>query len=150
MRFTDWRYPEIEDGKPTKYGWIVRHRDNLKLGYGTDIGAFTYINAGGGVTIEDYVQVGSHCAIYSISTIDDRAGPVTLKRNSRLGTHSAVMPGVTVGSNSIVGAFSLVNRDVPDNVVAFGVPARVVRDLTPAEIRRMTGEMCNELDDTSV
>jgi acetyltransferase-like isoleucine patch superfamily enzyme len=150
MRFADWRYPEIEDGKPTKYGWIVRHRHNLKLGYGTDIGAFTYINAGSGVTIEDYVQVGSHCSIYSVSTIDGRAGPVTLKRNSRVGTHAVVMPGVTVGSNSIVGAFSLVNRDVPDNVVAFGVPARVVRNLTAAEIRRMAMEICDELEDTPV
>ncbi len=71
-RFSDWEYPEIEDGKLTKYNWVVQHRDNLKLGYKTDIGAFTYINAKNGVVIKDLVQIGSHCAIYSVSTIDDK------------------------------------------------------------------------------
>ena len=42
FRFKNWKYPEIEDGKPTKYNWVVQHKDNLCLGYKTDIGAFTY------------------------------------------------------------------------------------------------------------
>ena len=78
-RFKDWEYPEIEEGKPTKYNWVVQHKDNLKLGYKTDIGAFTYINAKFGVTIEDEVQIGSHCSIYSLSTIDGTEGEVVLK-----------------------------------------------------------------------
>lgn len=45
MRFRDWEYPEIEEGKLTEYNWVVQHKDKLKLGYKTDIGAFTYINA---------------------------------------------------------------------------------------------------------
>lgn len=124
-RFQNWQYPEIEDGKPTKYNWVVQHKDHLALGYKTDIGAFTYINAKYGVTIEDHVQIGSHCAIYSVSTIDDKTGPVVLKKNCRIGTHSTVMPGVTVGENAVVGAHSFVNRDVPDGAVAFGVPVKV-------------------------
>ncbi|MCU0577225.1 MAG: acyltransferase, partial [Desulfobacterota bacterium] len=40
---------------------------------------------------------------------------------------SVVMPGITIGENSIVGACSFVNADIPDNSVAYGVPARVVR-----------------------
>jgi len=110
--------------------------DKLKLGYRTDIGAFTYINAKNGVTIEDCVQIGSHCAIYSVSTIDSRRGPVTLKKNCRIGSHTVVMPGVTVGENSVVGACSFVNKNVPANVVAVGVPARVVKKLkTPRKKR---------------
>ena len=73
-RFEDWEYPEIEDGKPTKYNWIVQHKDYLALGYKTDIGAFTYINAKYKVIIEDFVQIGSHCSIYSVSTIDNKIG----------------------------------------------------------------------------
>ena len=73
------------------------------MGYATDIGAFTYINAQFGVTLEDFVQIGSHCSIYSVLTIDDKRGPVLLRRNSRIGTHSTVMPDVTIGRNSIVG-----------------------------------------------
>lgn len=126
MRFQEWEYPEIEEGKLTKYNWMVQHEDKLKLGRKTDIGAFTYINAKNGVIIEDYVQIGSHCAIYSVSTIDNKEGTVTLKRNCKIGSHCVIMPGVTVGENSIVGASSFVNKDIPANVVAFGAPVKIV------------------------
>lgn len=128
-RFENWKAPEIKEGELTKYNWLVQHKDNLELGYKTDIGAFTYINAKNKVIIEDNVQIGSHCSIYSLSTIDDKEGEVVLKNNCKIGTHSVVMPGVTVGENSIIGAFSFVTEDIPDNVVAFGVPAKVVRKL---------------------
>ena len=128
-RFSGWEAPEIKDGELTKYNWLVQNKDNLKLGYKTDIGAFTYINAKNTVIIEDEVQIGSHCSIYSVSTIDDKEGKITLKKNCRIGTHSVIMPGVTVGENSVIGAFSFVNSDIPNNVVAFGVPAKVVREL---------------------
>jgi len=129
-RFSDWIYPEINEGKLTKYNWVVQHKDNLSLGYKTDIGALTYINAKFGVTIEDEVQIGSHCSIYSVSTIDGKEGEVVLKRNCRIGSHSVVMPGVTVGENAVVGAMSFVNRNIPDNVVAAGVPAKVIKDVS--------------------
>ncbi|NDY41880.1 acyltransferase [Dissulfurirhabdus thermomarina] len=126
-RFAEWTYPEIEDGVPTKYHWIVRHPDGFQLGRRTDIGAFTYINAKNGVIIEDEVQVGSHCSIYSVSTIDGREGRVRLARGCRVGTHSVIMPGVTIGENAVIGAFSFVKSDVPANSVAVGVPARVIK-----------------------
>jgi acetyltransferase-like isoleucine patch superfamily enzyme len=134
-RFSDWQSPEIEDGVPTKYNWIVQNVHRFQLGYKTDIGAFTYINAKHGVTIEDYVQIGSHCSIYSVSTIDRKQGPVLLKKNCRIGSHSVVMPGVTIGENAVIGAFSFVNRDIPDDAVAYGVPVTVVRKATPKEER---------------
>jgi len=109
---------------------VVQNLDGLKLGYRTDIGAFTYINAKAGVAIEDQVQIGSHCSIYSVSTIDEKESPVVLKRNCRIGSHSVVLPGVTVGENTIVGAMSLVNRDLPPNSIAFGIPARVNRKIS--------------------
>jgi acetyltransferase-like isoleucine patch superfamily enzyme len=55
--------------------------------------------------------------------------PVVLKKNCKIGSHSLIMPGVTVGENSIVGAFSFVNEDIPDNVIAFGIPARVIKKI---------------------
>jgi acetyltransferase-like isoleucine patch superfamily enzyme len=128
-RFNDWEYPDIEDGKATKYNWVVQHKDRFNLGYKTDVGAFTYINAKNGVTIEDFVQIGSHCSIYSVSTIDNKEGKVTLRRNCKIGSHSVVMPGVTVGENSVIGAFSFVNKDIPANVIAVGVPAKVIRKI---------------------
>ena len=113
-----------------QYNWVVQHKDNFKLGYRTDIGAFTYINAKFGVTIEDDVQIGSHCSIYSISTIDGKEGKVVLKKNCKIGSHSVVMPGVTVGENAVIGAMSFVNRDIPDNCVAVGVPAKVIKNIS--------------------
>ena len=128
-RFKEWKYPEFEEGKLTEYNWVVQHKNKLKLGYKTDIGAFTYINARNGVIIDDYVQIGSHCSIYSVSTIDNKGGEVILKKGCRIGSHSVIMPGVTIGENSIIGAFSFVNIDVPDNTVAVGVPAKVIKNI---------------------
>ena len=128
-RFDGWKAPEINECELTKYNWLVQNKNNLDLGYKTDIGAFTYINAKNNVIIEDYVQIGSHCSIYSVSTIDYKEGEVILKKNCKIGTHSVVMPGVTIGENSVIGAFSFVTKDIPDNVVAYGVPAKVVRKL---------------------
>lgn len=106
---------------------MVQNTEKFKLGYKTDIGAFSYINAKYGVSIEDFVQIGSHCSIYSVSTIDDKQGQVTLCKNARIGSHSVVMPGVTVGENAVVGAFSFVNKDVPKNAVVAGIPARTLK-----------------------
>ncbi len=128
-RFKNWVKPVIEENKPTKYNWVVQNVDRLSLGNKADIGAFTYINAKNGVTIEDEVQIGSHCSIYYVSTIDNKEAPVVLKKNCKIGSHSVVMPGVTVGENAVVGAFSFVNKDIPANVVAFGIPAKVKREL---------------------
>jgi len=129
-QFKNWKKPVIEEMKPTKYGWLVRHVESFELGSKTDIGAFTFIAANYGVVIEDLVQIGSHCSIYSISTIDDKKGKVVLKKNCRIGSHSVVMPGVTIGENSIIGAFSFVTKDVPDNVVAYGIPAKIIKSLS--------------------
>ena len=47
------------------------------------------------------------------------------------------MPGATVGENSIIGAFSFVNKDIPDNVLAYGIPVKIVRNLTKQEIKKI-------------
>lgn len=127
MRFSNWKMPEIEHGRPTRYSWVVLYPESLELGEHTDIGAFTLIQARHGVVIEEGVQIGSHCCIYSESTIDGRQGPVVLRKGSMIGTHSSVMPGVTIGEGAIVGAHSLVLNDVESHTIVFGVPAKFVR-----------------------
>jgi len=126
-RFKDWKQPEIKNGELTKYNWLVQNKERLKLGCKTDIGAFTYINAKHGVVIGRNVQIGSHCSIYTISTIDNKMGEVIIKENAKIGTHSTIMPGVTIGKNSMVGAYSFVNKDIPDNAIAYGVPVKIMR-----------------------
>ena len=128
-RFTNWKYPNIEEGKPTKYNWVVQNLDGLNLGFNTDIGAFSYINAKYEVIIEDEIQIGSHCSIYSVSTIDNNHGEVVLRKNSKIGSHSTILPNVEIGENSIIGAHSLVNKNIPANVVAYGIPAKIIREI---------------------
>ena len=124
-RFKEWKYPEFDGKGLTRWNWMCQYRENLKLGKNTDIGAFTYINAKHGVEIQENVQIGSHCSIYSWSSIDDKKGKVVIKNNARIGSHTAIMPGVTVGENSVIGAFSFVTEDVSDNTTVFGVPAKI-------------------------
>ncbi|MHA1862330.1 MAG: acyltransferase [Candidatus Thorarchaeota archaeon] len=128
-RFHNWKYPEFDEKNMTKWNWMCQHHENLKMGVDTDIGAFTYINAKHGIIIEDGVEVGSHCSIYSLSTIDDKRGKITVRKNAKIGSHSIIMPGVTIGENSIIGAFSFVTSDIPSNVVAYGIPAKVIKRL---------------------
>ena len=128
-RFEDWEQPRFDGNGLTKWNWMCQYHENLQLAPKTDIGAFTYINAKYGVRIETGVEIGSHCSIYSWSTIDDKRGQVTIEENAKIGSHSVVMPGVRIGKNSVVGAFSFVNKDIPPDVVAYGVPAKVIKKL---------------------
>ena len=126
-RFENWQYPAFDERGMTRWNWMCQYHENLVLGKNTDIGAFTYINAKYGVEIQEDVQIGSHCSIYSWSTIDDKKGKVTIKKNAKVGAHTVIMPSVTIGENAVVGACSFVTEDVADNVTVLGVPARVVK-----------------------
>ena len=130
-RFKNWEYPKIEDGKLTKYNWVVQHKENLKLGKKTDIGAFCYINAKEGVIIEDDVQIGGGTKIYSVDTIGNKQGKVILKRNCKIGANSVILPNAVVGENSIVGACSVVKygTNIPADEIWAGVPAKKLRKL---------------------
>jgi acetyltransferase-like isoleucine patch superfamily enzyme len=132
-----WIPPEFDEHGLTKWLWMAQHHQNLKIGKYVDIGAFTYINALYGVELEDFVQIGSHCSIYSISTIDGKKGKVVIKKNARIGSHSLVMPKVAIGENAIIGAFSYVDKNIPANVVAFGIPVKVVRKLNDNDVNAM-------------
>ena len=128
-RFIKWKKPIIKEGKLTKWNWIVQGVKNLKIGKNVDIGAFAYINASDGVVIEDNAQIGGGVKIYSVSTIDSKKGKVVLQKNCKIGANSVIMPGVTIGENSIIGALSFVTKDIPDNVIAFGCPAKIIKKL---------------------
>lgn len=137
-QFKNWKPPKFDKDGMTKWNWMCQYHENLKLGKYVDIGAFSYINAKYGIELHNCVQIGSHCSLYSISTIDDKKGKIIIKKGARIGTHSIVMPGVTIGRNSVIGAFSFVNKDIPDNVLVFGIPVKIVRRLTEREIKKLS------------
>lgn len=130
MMKKNWKKPIIKHGKMTKYNYIVQYPENLKLGKNFDIGSFTYINCNFGVEIHDNVQIGSHCSIYSNSTIDDKHGSVVLNKNCKIGTHSTIMPNVTVGENSVIAAYSFVTKNVPKKQIWGGIPAKLIKKIT--------------------
>ncbi len=78
MRFDNWQPPQIEHGKLTQWNWMVQHPENLNVGEKVDIGSFTYINALAGVELGEGVQIGSHCSLYSASSIDDKQGKIII------------------------------------------------------------------------
>lgn len=119
-----WKKPVIKHEKLTKYNYIVQYPEKLKLGKNFDVGSFTYINSKFGVSILNDVQIGSHCSIYSHSTIDNKHGPIILEKNCKIGTHSTIMPNVTIGENSVIAAYSFVTRNVPKNELWTGIPAK--------------------------
>lgn len=126
-RFKKWNFPEFDKNGVTKWQWMCQNTENLILRKNTDIGAFTYINAKYGVTIEEDAQIGSHCSIYSQSTIDNKKGPVKICKNAKIGSHTTIMPGVTIGDNSIIGAHSFIKESIPSNSVAYGIPAKIIK-----------------------
>jgi maltose O-acetyltransferase len=111
-------------------------------GYQTQVGARTFANFGlvildvARVTIGDDVQIGPYVqlltATHPVEPTARRgkwesAKPITIDDNVWLGGGVIVCPGVTIGENTVVGAGSVVTRDLPPNIVALGSPARVVR-----------------------
>jgi acetyltransferase-like isoleucine patch superfamily enzyme len=60
-------------------------------------------------------------------------GPIKVCKNARIGAYSVILPGVTIGEGSIIGANSLVSEDIPPFSIAFGSPAKVIRQLTDSE-----------------
>ena len=130
-RFENWKKPKIEHLKMTKWGWIVSHPESLIMGENVDIGAFSYLNAYYGIRIEDNVQIGGGCKIYSLDTISGKNGLIVFKKGCKVGANSVVMGGVTIGENSIVAARAVVTKDVPANVVVAGNPAKIIKKLDP-------------------
>mgnify|MGYP000119618567 FL=1 len=128
MENKKWTKPLIKHGKFTKYNYIVQYPENLTMGKNFDIGTFVYINAHYGVEIQNNVQIGSHCVIYSHSTIDEKKGNVILKKNCKIGTHSTIMPNVVIGENSVIAAYSFVTKNVPNNQTWSGIPAKKLKN----------------------
>ncbi len=129
-----------EIGDNAKIGCFVEIQKNARVGKNVKVSSHTFICEG--VTIEDDVFVGHNVSFindkYPRSTVaggglqteaDWKVVPTLVKRGVSIGTSSTILCGVTIGENTIVGAGSVVTKDLPANVIAAGVPARVRRSL---------------------
>ena len=122
-----WQSPQYDKMGMTQWFWRVTHRERFILGSNVEIGSFTMIDAQEGVTIEDDVKIGFGCAILSHSSIDNRSGPIKLRKACNVGAHTVVMPGVEIGENATVGANSVAIHNIPANEIWLGSPAKFVR-----------------------
>ncbi len=84
-----------------------------------------------GVRIGDDVILAGYDYILTHSMllwgIKREGGRVVIKRGARIGINVTILPGVKIGENAVVGAGSVVNKDIPDNCIAAGVPARPIK-----------------------
>ena len=108
----------------TKWYWLVRHIENFRLGRNVEIGNFTVIGCEYGVQIEDRVKIGYHCTIMSDSTIDNKKGPVLIKKGAKIGANTVIMPNIIIGAEAVIGANSFVNRNIPKKEVWAGTPVK--------------------------
>ena len=127
-------------GDETKIGAFVEIQKNAYIGRRCKISSHTFICEG--VTIEDQVFIGHNVAFVNdtfprattpageLQTGDDWAVEKTLvKKGASIGSGATILSNVTIGERAIVGAGSVVTRDVPPDVIVIGNPARVLRKL---------------------
>jgi acetyltransferase-like isoleucine patch superfamily enzyme len=128
-----------EIGDDCKIGAFVEIRRQVKIGKNVKIQAFAFIPEG--VTIEDGCFIGPHVAftndLYPRATKDDgsqvTAGdwiiePTVVEVGASIGANVTILSGTTIGKRAIVGAGSVVTKNVPPYAIVAGVPARVIGD----------------------
>jgi len=131
---------EIGDG--TKVGAFVEVQKNAKIGKNCKISSHTFVCEG--VTIEDEVFVGHNVAFINDSyprataaggelqsEADWSVERTLVKKGASIGSGATILAKVVIGEKAIVGAGSVVTRDVPDNAIVAGNPAKVLRYVAP-------------------
>ncbi len=115
---------------------------HTNYGKHTKIGKNVFINHGcsfldlGGITIEDEVMIGPRVNLITEDHPTNPTNrktlilkPIIIKRNAWIAANATILPGVTIGVNSVVAAGALVRNDVPPNTIVAGVPAKIVKEL---------------------
>jgi maltose O-acetyltransferase len=117
----------------------IDHARRLLIGDNVSINRGSILNATGGITVGSDVLIGPRVIVYSQSHRYDGPGPITAQGYSTdsvtiedgvwLAANVTVLPGVTIGRGTVVGAGAVVTESLPANVLAAGVPARVIKAL---------------------
>lgn len=113
---------------------FVNLAENVKIGKNvTILNDFKCMSAGG-LIIEDNTAISLNCTIATNNhDVYDRpvitCKPVHIKKNVWIGVNVTILPGVTIGENAVIGAGAVVTKDIPDNAVAVGNPAKVIKYL---------------------
>ena len=124
-------------GDNTKIGSFVEIQKNVKVGKNCKIEAFAFIPEG--VVLEDEVFIGPHVCFTNdklpratttkgeLKTEDDWEVTKTLvKKRASIGANATIMCGITIGENAMIGAGSVVTKDVPSSSIVVGNPAKTI------------------------
>lgn len=131
--------------KHSKEQFLIEQPFWCDYGYNIELGENFYANHNlvildcAKVSFGDNVFVGPNCSFYTaghpINATQRNKGleyahPISVGNNVWFGGNVVVLPGVSIGNNSIIGAGSVVTKDIPDNVIAVGNPCKVLREIT--------------------
>lgn len=114
----------------------INYGKNLTIGKNVFINFDCTFLTLGGITIEDEVLIGPKVSLITENHPLEpqyRKGligkSILLKRNSWIGANATILPGVTIGENAVVAAGAVVSKDVPDNAVVGGIPAKIIKTI---------------------
>jgi len=114
----------------TNFGRFIKIGNNVFINH-----ACSFLDMGG-ITIEDQVLIGPRVNLVTENhPLDpaDRSALITrgilIKRNAWIGAGATILPGVTIGENAVVAGGAVVSKDVPDNVIVGGVPAKIIKSI---------------------
>ena len=123
--------------------FICDFGNRVKFGKNVFINHSAILSASGGIEFEDGVSVAPGVRIATINhDFNNRHtiytyGKVTIKKNAWIGMNATICPGVTIGENAVIAAGAVVTKDVPDNTVVGGCPAKIIKELDPNEQKEM-------------
>lgn len=118
--------------------FICDFGNRVTFGKNVFINHSAVFSASGGIEIQDGVMLAPGVKIATINHDFNQRhtlytyGKVVLKKNAWLGMGCTICPGVTIGENAVVAAGAIVTKDVPDNVVVGGCPAKIIKTLDPS------------------
>jgi acetyltransferase-like isoleucine patch superfamily enzyme len=151
---------DCEVGDNSRVGAFVEIQKKVKVGKNVKISTHTFICEA--VTIEDDVFIGHNVSFindkYPRATVNGQLQtekdwvciPTLVKKGASIGTSATILGGVTIGENAIVGAGSVVTKNVPANTVVVGVPARIIRQANTAAVEEAVQPTKGEIKDDSI
>lgn len=141
--------PGMEENCTILSPFVTDYGCYSKIGHDSFINHNAYLMDGGGITIGHHCFIGPNCGMYTaihpLIAEERNAGlekalPITIGDNCWIGADVTILPGVTIGSNTVIGAKSVVTKDIPDHVVAVGNPCRVLRPITEKDSIYLEGK----------
>ena len=126
--------PNMGEGSSIAAPLQINLANRMKIGKRVAIMYNVLCMAAGGIMIDDDVMIAANVSLISNNhDVNERqiitCKPIHIKRNVWVGANATILPGVTIGENSIIAAGAIVSKDVPDNVIVAGVPAKIIKNL---------------------